>query len=146
MSGHEESVKGKYKTINHLTPKDSTGKWFLIFLIPVILGVILGSIFGAMSFALEEGAIEVSSWSAGSIALAGILGIAAIIVGIYILYEMAITVSGHESVYEKYEGLEHLEKKESTVKWIIFGIIPILNLYFLWKMSEVISGHESVYE
>lgn len=40
------------------------------------------------------------------------------------------------------EKLTHMGKKESTVKWFIFAIIPIVNLYFLWKAAESIAGHE----
>lgn len=80
-------------------------------------------------------------------ALAGIVGIVAVIVGIYILYKMAETVSGHETSYpDQYEVVNHQDRKESTAKWFIFGIIPLLNLYFVWKMGEAISGHETVFE
>ena len=38
--------------------------------------------------------------------------------------------------------LEHKTKKDSTVKWFIFALVPILNFYVLWKAAENISGHE----
>lgn len=44
----------------------------------------------------------------------------------------------------KREVVSHKEKKESTVKWFIIGIIPIVNLYFAWKAAEMVSGHEKV--
>lgn len=40
------------------------------------------------------------------------------------------------------ERLTHRKKKESTAKWFIFSIIPIVNLYWLWKVAEIVSGHE----
>lgn len=80
------------------------------------------------------------------VGLAIILGIIALIVGIYALYKLAVCVSGHETTYpEEYETVGHKEKKDSTAKWFVFGIIPILNLYFIWKMGEAISGHETVH-
>jgi len=41
------------------------------------------------------------------------------------------------------ETLRH-KKKESTVKWFIIGLIPILDLYLLWKVAEVVSAHEKI--
>jgi hypothetical protein len=41
------------------------------------------------------------------------------------------------------ETVRH-KKKESTLKWFIIGIIPILDLWFLWKAAEVIAAHEKV--
>ncbi len=45
----------------------------------------------------------------------------------------------------KREVVRHKEKKDSTAKWIILAIIPLVNLYFLWKTAElVVVGHEKV--
>jgi hypothetical protein len=44
------------------------------------------------------------------------------------------------------ERIDHKEKKDSTLKWFVIGIIPIVNLYLLWKAGEVISGHEKVFK
>jgi hypothetical protein len=44
---------------------------------------------------------------------------------------------------EMVETQKH-RRKESTLKWFIIGIIPILDLYFLWKAAEVIASHEKV--
>jgi hypothetical protein len=41
------------------------------------------------------------------------------------------------------ETVKH-KKKESTLKWFIFALIPILNLYFFWKVAEIVSAHEKV--
>lgn len=118
--------------------KESTGKWFGIFLIPSILGVLAGSSF--------SGGLLFGGFGLG-LAVAVILGVIAFVTGIYVLYKMAISVSGHETSYpEEYETVSHKDKKDSTAKWFVFGLIPILNLYFLWKMSETISGHETVYK
>ena len=108
---------------------ESTGRWFGVFLLPVILGSVAG-------FFLMAG-----------IMIAVVLKIAAIALYIYVLYKMAISVSGHETIHpRKYETVGHKGKKDSTAKWVAFGLIPILNLYFLWKMGETISGHETVYK
>ena len=39
------------------------------------------------------------------------------------------------------ETVRH-KKKESTLKWFIIAIIPVVNLYFLWRTAEIISAHE----
>jgi predicted nucleic acid-binding Zn ribbon protein len=44
------------------------------------------------------------------------------------------------------ERIDHKEKKESTLKWFIIGIIPIVDLYLFWRVADLISGHEKVYE
>lgn len=31
---------------------------------------------------------------------------------------------------------------ESTLKWFVVAIIPILNLYWLWKVSKIIANAE----
>jgi len=36
------------------------------------------------------------------------------------------------------------KKKESTLKWFIIALIPILDLWFLWKVAETIAAHEKV--
>lgn len=145
VSSHEKQVSDKYEKLKHMDKKESTGKWFGVFLIPVILGVIpviLGVLVG-LSFV---GGFLFGGLALG-IAVAGILGVIAFVAGIYVLYKMAINVSGHETSYpEEYEVVSHKEKKDSTAKWLVFSLIPILNLYFLWKMGETISGHETVYE
>jgi hypothetical protein len=41
------------------------------------------------------------------------------------------------------ETVKH-RKKESTFKWFIISLIPILNLWFLWKVAEIVSAHEKV--
>jgi hypothetical protein len=41
------------------------------------------------------------------------------------------------------ETVRH-KTKESTLKWFIIGIIPILDLYFLWKAAELIAAHEKI--
>ncbi|KXA89916.1 hypothetical protein AKJ57_04695 [candidate division MSBL1 archaeon SCGC-AAA259A05] len=139
VSGHEKRIKERFETIAHNDRKEPTEKWFGIFLVPVILGLV-----SALSF------VGGLVWDVDLLTLGPILGIlwiAMIVVGIYVLYKMATSVSGHETSYpEQYEVVGHKEKKDSTAQWVVFGIIPILNLYFLWKMSETISGHEIVYE
>lgn len=141
VSGHGKHISRKYEALMHLDRKDSTAKWFVIFLIPAILG--------ALSSLSLMGGIYSDSIRAINIGLAGAAGVLmviALVIGIYILYKLAETVSGHETVYPKeYETVGHKDRKDSTAKWFVFGIIPILNLYFAWKMSETISGHENVY-
>lgn len=83
---------------------------------------------------------------AAGIALMVVLGLISLVIGLYALWKFAEVVSGHEKTYEKYESLAHREKKDSTVKWFVIGIIPLVNLYLLWKMAEVISGHEKIYK
>ena len=41
------------------------------------------------------------------------------------------------------ETVRH-KKKESTFKWFIIAIIPILNLWFLWKLAELVAAHEKI--
>lgn len=41
------------------------------------------------------------------------------------------------------ETVRH-KKKESTLKWFIIALIPILNLWVLWKVAELVSAHEKV--
>lgn len=138
VSGHEKHISKKYEAVMHLDRKDSTAKWFVIFLIPTILGV--------LSSLSLMGGIYFDSINIGLAGVASVLMVIALVIGIYILYKLAETVSGHETVYPKeYETVGHKDRKDSTAKWFVFGIIPILNLYFAWKMSETISGHENVY-
>ncbi len=137
VSGHDDVIREGYESLGHIAPKDSTAKWFVIFLIPALIGVI-----GGFSMA---GALVASGSTFVGFSVGVAMSIAAFAVGIYILYKMAGIVSGHETYYpEQYESLKHLERKESTAKWFVFGIIPILNIYFAWKMSEVVSGHEEI--
>lgn len=49
-------------------------------------------------------------------------------------------VGGGEIIAQ--ERLAHKDQKDSTAKWFIFSIIPILNIYWMWKAAEIISGHE----
>ncbi|MGB8780546.1 MAG: hypothetical protein WCD81_07855 [Candidatus Bathyarchaeia archaeon] len=42
---------------------------------------------------------------------------------------------------EMIETVKH-RKKESTLKWFLILIIPILDLYGLWKLAEILSAHE----
>ncbi len=46
---------------------------------------------------------------------------------------------------EVIESVRH-KKKESTLKWFIIAIIPILDLYFLWRLAEIVAAHEKVSE
>lgn len=136
ISGHEEKIEGKYERMGHMARKEPTEKWFAIMLIPFVLGILI---------AISSVGAFTSGNILGGVFVASILGIVSFAVGVYILYKLAKSVSGHETVYpDQYESVGHMEKKESTGKWFIFGIIPILNLYFAWKMSETISGHETV--
>ncbi|KXB03468.1 hypothetical protein AKJ47_02215 [candidate division MSBL1 archaeon SCGC-AAA261G05] len=132
IAGHEKIVK-EYESIDHKKPRGSTGAWFALFFVPAILGVLasFSIFFGGLGFGLV---------------MAIALGIVALVIGLYVLWRMAEVVSGHDKTYEKYELLVHKERKDSTVKWFIIGIIPIVNLYLLWKVGEAISGHETVYE
>jgi|GEM_PF-913509 hypothetical protein len=41
------------------------------------------------------------------------------------------------------ETVRH-KKKESTLKWFIIGIIPILDLWLFWRLAEIVSAHEKV--
>lgn len=33
-------------------------------------------------------------------------------------------------------------KPDSTLKWFVIGIIPILNLYWFWRVSNVLANIE----
>ena len=132
ISGHDVTIR-KYESLNHMMPKEDTIKWFAIFFVPAILGLLAG-------FSFLPG---VYNW--GVVGIAGVIIAIAAVIGLYMLYKMAVVVSGHEKVYDEYEQLSHMEKKESTAKWMIFGLIPLLNLYFIWTMAEVISGHDVAY-
>ncbi len=154
VSAHEV-ITQKYQSMAHMNPKDSTIKWFGIFLIPAVIGGVAAALSGFMARSVTSGGFpsgapttgfQTGGLFAGMGMIIWVLTIPAIIVGLYILYKTAEVVSGHDKVYETHERLEHLEKKESTGKWMVFGIIPILNLYYLWKLAETISGHESAYE
>lgn len=145
VSGHEKIIRKQHEAIGHPDSKDSTAKWFGIFLVPTICGVllvllvILGIFMGARGMGFTPAVLGIG------IILMPILGFIAFVAGIYALYKMAECVSGHETVYPKeYETVGHKDVKDSTGKWMVFGIIPILNLYFVWKMSETISGHEEM--
>ncbi|WP_455278585.1 hypothetical protein [[Eubacterium] cellulosolvens] len=43
------------------------------------------------------------------------------------------------------ECIGHKKQKNSTLKWFILSLIPIVNIYVAWKMAEIISGHEKTY-
>lgn len=125
--------------------KDGTGKWFIIFLIPTILSFIPALAMGVMAQSMKGAGAGATMMMGGMGTVMGIAGIIAFAVGIYVLYKIAETVSGHEkAISGNYEVVQHLDRKDSTVKWFIIGIIPIVNLYLLWKMSEMVSGHETV--
>lgn len=148
VSGHEV-ITQEHQSLAHMKPKDSTIKWFGIFLLPSIIGVIGGFLAYFMARPTLGGVT--TTYPTTGVMPSGmmyiwVLMIPAFIIGLYILYKMAEVVSGHDKVYETHERLEHLDSKESTGKWMVFGIIPIVNLYFLWKVAETISGHESMYE
>lgn len=130
VSGHQKAVD-RHDFLEHMKPKDSTAQWFGIYLIPAVLGVLSGASVFLGSFGLV---------------LMGILTLVSVVVGLYALWRAAEVVSGHEKIYEKYEKVDHMDKKESTIKWFVIGIIPIVNLYLVWKMGETISGHERIYE
>lgn len=147
VSGHEKRVK-KYEYLGHMKPKDSTAKWFGIFLVPAILSSIGSSLIyitGKWSFVPGAGDTTRLGMGAVGFVLGG-LYLAALVVGIYVLWNLAEVVSGHEKIYQKYETLNHMDKKDSNIKWFIIGIIPIVNLYLIWRLAEVISGHEKIYE
>ena len=48
---------------------------------------------------------------------------------------------GEKRMSTMVETVRH-KKKESTLKWFIIAIIPVVNLYFLWRTAEIISAHE----
>ncbi|KXB02629.1 hypothetical protein AKJ45_01090 [candidate division MSBL1 archaeon SCGC-AAA261F19] len=146
VAGHDKVVKEQHESLEHMVPKDSTGKWFAVFIAPVLIGLgfVTFSILSLFSGAYSSGISAPAFFALGS-AVAFPLSIILLIVSIFILYKMAVTVSGHDTYFpEQYEAVEHLNKRESTAKWFVFGIVPILNFYFLWKMSETISGHEQI--
>ncbi|MBS3815808.1 MAG: hypothetical protein KGY45_04520 [Hadesarchaea archaeon] len=145
VAGHEKATK-KYEYLDHLKPKDDTIKWFAIFLSPMIIGALIGAV---TYFLASTDTWMFFYFSGGSMivmALTLVLAIVTAAIGLYILWKLAEVVSGHDKVYNKHESLEHKEKKDSTIKWFIIGLIPIVNLYFFWKMAETISGHEQIYE
>ncbi len=145
VSGHEKRIRKQHEVIGHMDRKDSTAKWFAIFLVPAVSVVVLLLLTSLSFFLATRGPHFAPGILGAGFALIPILGIISFVVGIYMLYKMAESVSGHETVYpKKHETVGHKDAKDSTGKWLVFGIIPILNLYFLWKMSETISGHEEV--
>jgi len=134
ISGHEKVIE-KYEFLDHRRIKESTTKWFVLFLVPFVLSVV----FSAISYVIRPEPEAV-------LALAIVTFLIATPIGLYVLWKMAEIVSGHEKIYTKYEALEHKEKKDSTLKWFVIGIIPIANLYLYWKVAEVISGHEKIFK
>lgn len=42
---------------------------------------------------------------------------------------------------EMVETVRH-RKKESTLKWFLMLIIPIVDIYAFWKLAELLSAHE----
>lgn len=145
VSGHEKEIREQHEVIGHMDVKDSTAKWFAISLLPAVSVVILllAIVFGM--FLAARGMIFHPAILGVGFALLPILVIVALVAGIYVLYKMAESVSGHETVYPKeHETVGHKDVKDSTGKWLVFGLVPILNIYFVWKMSETISGHEEI--
>lgn len=145
VSGHEKGISEEYEVVKHMDEKEPTWKWFGIFLIPSVIGVIAASYAVTIGSAGATGMINPFSMASAGIVFA-LSMIISIIIGIYILYVVSISISGHEKKYKEYEMVAHMDKKESTAKWMIFGIIPILNLYWLWKAAEMVSGHEVVHK
>jgi len=37
--------------------------------------------------------------------------------------------------------MNHRKKPESTLKWFVMGLIPVVNLYVLWKVAKLIANH-----
>lgn len=149
VSGHEKRISGEYEVIEHLDQKESTAKWFIIFLLPTILVSVYTSVmfFSYPQFRLMGMKIpQAGSALAFAFIGFGIMALISIIIGLYALYKIAEPVSGHEKFYKQYETLRHLKKKESTIKWFIIGLVPILNLYFLWQSAEMVSGHEVIHK
>ena len=138
ISGHEKAVK-KYEFLDHRKAKGSTTSWFALFLVPSIIVILAG--------ACHTTYITVGGHYEATIPPAVlVLFLIAISVWLFVLWKMAEIVSGHEKVYiKKYEALEHKERKDSTLKWFVIGIIPIAALYLYWKVAETISGHEKIY-
>jgi hypothetical protein len=48
---------------------------------------------------------------------------------------------GVKNMGEMIETVKH-RKKESTLKWFLILIIPIVDIYGLWKLAEILSAHE----
>ncbi len=151
ISGHEKAVK-RYEFLVHRKTKGSTTLWFIPFLVPfIVIPFLVGLAFAVYYVTSISGYYGIPGPTLGGYGILGIgiigivLLLAAIVVGIYILWKMAEIVSGHEKIYKKYEILVHKEKKDSNIKWFVIGIIPILNLYLYWKVAEVVSGHEKIY-
>ncbi|KXA89977.1 hypothetical protein AKJ61_01710 [candidate division MSBL1 archaeon SCGC-AAA259B11] len=127
VSGHEKVMYEEHGRVKHLDRKDPTAK-----LLPIFLA------YGVLQ-AFESVQRILNVWPN----LEPILTIATFVGLIYVVYIMADSVSGHETIHsEEQKTVGHKDMKDSTGKWIVFGIIPILNFYFFWKMSETISGHE----
>ncbi|MFP4116988.1 MAG: hypothetical protein ACLFQ8_03255 [Candidatus Aenigmatarchaeota archaeon] len=130
-------MSNEYQVVDHLDEKESTGKWFLILLLPAIILVAGGSAIFA------ETAVGTRGGMVGG-AFGFISFIVAPLAALYLLYKVSIPVSGHEKRYGDKERVVHMDKKESTVKWMMFGITGALSIYYLWKGSEMVSGHEVV--
>lgn len=126
ISGHEEKVD-KFKLIAHKKSKSSSIGWFALFAVPLYL-TIISSLFIMANFPVFLAVV-----------------IASVIISLFIIWKLAEVVSGHSKIYETHEKLEHKEKKQSTLKWFLIGILPILTLYFYWKVAEKIAGHEITY-
>lgn len=135
VSGHTTEISGEYKKLKHTEDKEPTWKWFVMFLLPVLVFLV-----GLMMLAAGE-------LAGTGVTVTGLLGfivgmVLAPIVGIYLLYKVSIPVSGHEKRYGDETRIEHMESKESTVKWMAFSLTGVITFYYLWKASEMISGHE----
>jgi len=136
VSGHRVNVSDGYQIVEHLESKESTGKWFAILLLPVIAIVL-----GGLSFIAGEISGMPTGSAGGFVGL--FLGIfVAPLAALYLLYKMSIPISGHEKIYGEMESMDHMDKKESTVKWMMFGLTGALTIYYLWKASQIVSGHE----
>jgi len=138
VSGHKTEISGEYMTLEHRKEKESTGKWFAILLLPAIIMVV-----GGLTV-LAGGLSGTAAGIAGGLFGMFISFIVAPLAALYLLYKVSVPVSGHEKKYDGKERMDHMGKKESTVKWMMFGLTGALTIYFLWRSSQMISGHEVV--
>jgi hypothetical protein len=40
------------------------------------------------------------------------------------------------------DNMKFKSKPESSLKWFVLAIIPIVNLYWVWKVSKIIANTE----
>lgn len=138
VSGHTTEISNEYMKLEHLEEKESTGKWFGILLLPAVI-LIVGLVMLA-----GAGLTGAPGATLGG-AFGFVIGmIVAPIAALYLLYKISTSISGHEKKYGDYTRVDHMDKKESTVKWMMFGLTGALTIYYVWKASEMISGHEVV--